>query len=91
MIPLRWHVVVDNYTGLVMRRTDTARQSRLDQIMTSHGLNSRQVGSLIERNPDYVRRYRAGLQPMPEYLLRLLELELEHGRGRELIQSRVAG
>jgi len=72
-------------------RTDRTRRLRLNQLMSDNSLNSRQIASLIHRHPDYVRRYRAGLQPMPECLLRLLELELEHGHGRELIQSSAAG
>lgn len=72
-------------------RTDSERRKRLNQIMVAHALNSRQIATLVHRNPECVRRYRAGLQPMPECLLRLLELELEYGRAREWVRAQAAG
>jgi len=68
-----------------------ARRARLNQLMATHRLTSQHVGQLIGRNPSYVRRYSAGIQPVPENMLRLLELEIEHGRGREIVESRAAG
>ena len=67
------------------------RRARLDELMSAHNLTSQHVSELIDRNPAVVRRYRAGIQSIPPNMLRLLELELEHGRGLELIQSRAAG
>lgn len=59
--------------------------------MQQHRLTCPVVGDLLYRNPDYISMWRTGRHEMPEEMLRLLELELEHGRGRELVESRVAG
>jgi len=59
--------------------------------MREHDLTCPAVGSLLYRHSDYVSMWRTGRYEMPEEMLRLLELELEHGRGRELIQSRAVG
>lgn len=67
-------------------RTDRGRLELL-RLIKEHGLSSAQVGALVDRNPGHVRAWRAGLRPVPPNMLRLLELELKHGRGRALREN----
>lgn len=53
-----------------------ARQRRLSALMRRHKINSTEVGAILDRTPSYVRQWRAGMKPMPQNMLRLLELEL---------------
>ena len=55
---------------------DRTRQRRLDAIMRANKMTSAEVARVIGRTPAHVRKYRSGMQPVPEPLLRLLELEL---------------
>ena len=71
-------------------RSPDGRRERLDFLMKKHGLTSRQVGCLVHRGHSYVRQWRAGMKPMPECLLRLLELEIQHERGIERVQMKAA-
>lgn len=59
--------------------------------MSEHSLSDTDVARLIDRQPEYVAKLRRGDHPVTAAALRLLELELEHGHGRSLIQSRAAG
>ena len=68
-----------------MRNTESRRQ-QLDFIMKKYDLTSRQVGLLVHRGDSYVRQWRAGMKPIPECLLRLLELEIKYERGIERVQ-----
>lgn len=68
-----------------MRNVENRRQ-QLDFIMRTHRLTSRQVGLLVHRGDSYVRQWRAGMKPIPECLLRLLELEIKYERGIERVQ-----
>jgi len=72
-------------------RTPAVRRQTLLRLMRAHDLTCPIVGSLVHRHPDYVSMWRTGRSEMPECMLRLLELELEHGRGRVLIQAQAAG
>lgn len=72
-------------------RSPPDRRQKLLRLMREHALTCPAVGILVHRTPDYVTMWRTGRYEMPECLLRLLELELEHGHGRELVQSRAAG
>jgi hypothetical protein len=66
------------------------RRLRLREIIATHNLTDEQVGKLVGRTAGYVRELRHGNHPVSYTLLRLLELELEHGEGRALIVSRAA-
>jgi transcriptional regulator with XRE-family HTH domain len=65
----------------------TAQNRRLRQLMTDHGLTDQQVGDLVHRTSAYIRELREGKHPVSAPMLRLLELELAHGRGRDLTRS----
>lgn len=64
---------------------------RLRHLMSDHKLTDEQVATLVHRTPAYIRELREDRHPVPMSTLRLLELELEHGHGRALVQSRAAG
>lgn len=63
----------------------SARRQRFLTLIRTKGLTAAQVAALLHRNPAHVRAWLAGLRPIPENMLRLLELEIEHGRAREYI------
>ncbi len=67
-------------------RTTHARRLRLNQLTRDFEISDREVAALVGRTADYVREWRLGKHPISESMLRLLELELEHGRGRPLAQ-----
>lgn len=68
-----------------------ARRQRLRKLMIEHDLTYAHVGELTGRTAGYIRELWLGNHEVAEPLLRLLELELEHGRGRELLESRATG
>jgi hypothetical protein len=63
-----------------------SRTARLRQLMLAHKLTPSDVGRLLYRNPVYVKSWHAGINPIPEAMLRLLELELAHGDRFERVQ-----
>lgn len=65
----------------------TARRDRFLDLMRAKGLTAAQVAALLNRNPAHVRAWLAGLRPIPENMLRLFELEIEHGRAREYVNA----
>lgn len=65
----------------------STRNRRLRQLMADHRLTAEDVSALVHRTAAYVRELRDDKHPVSEPLLRLLELELAHGRGRELTRS----
>lgn len=67
-----------------------ARHRRLRRLMSRHGLTSEQVGRLLYRNASHVRAWHAGLHPLPPEMLRLLELEIQHGKRVELVRGTAA-
>ena len=60
---------------------------RLRQLISTHGLTDDQVATLVHRTVAYVRQLKAGKYPVTMPILRLLELELKHGRGADLRRS----
>jgi hypothetical protein len=68
-----------------MSRFD-GRTQRLRQLMHSHKLTPPEVGRILYRNPVYVKSWHAGINTIPEAMLRLLELELRVGERFERVQ-----
>jgi hypothetical protein len=66
--------------------TTSRRQARLRHLMKTHGLTPEHVGKLLFRNTSYVRSWHAGINPVPEDMLRLLELEIRVGERIERVQ-----
>lgn len=56
--------------------------------MREHNLTRGQVSQLVHRTPNYITMWRTGKSSISEATMRLLELELQHGRGKELIEAR---
>ena len=69
----------------------SARRQQFVDLMRAKGLSAAQVAALLRRNPAHVRAWLGGSRPIPENMLRLLELEIEHGRAREYVSATAAG
>lgn len=59
------------------------RRERLCRFMVEHSLSDAEVAGLVQRRSDYIAKLRRGVFTVTPALLRLLELELKHGRGQE--------
>lgn len=70
-----------------MVTTAGARKRRLESLIVRYDLNNVQVGRLVGRSAKYVADWRTGRFEMPPEMLRLLELEIDHGGGIERVQT----
>ena len=62
-----------------MRAAQYDRQQHLIRLMGAHRLSCRDVAVMLDRKPNTVRRWRAGINPITDHTLALLELLLRHG------------
>jgi hypothetical protein len=66
--------------------TFDGRTLRLRILMRRHQLTPAEVGRLLHRNATYVRSWHAGINIIPDAMLRLLELEIRVGERIERVQ-----
>lgn len=55
------------------------RQQHLIRLMGKHRLSCPDVAAMLDREPHTVRCWRAGINPITDHTLALLELLLRHG------------
>ncbi len=65
-------------------------RKRLNALMQEQHLSSTHIGELLGRHPQHVRAWMCGVYPMPDNMLRLLELELKERAAQEAPASRTA-
>jgi hypothetical protein len=79
------HIKSNPFGRGFMQKYDS-RTARLRQLMRAYKLTPPDVARILYRNPVYVKSWHAGINPIPEALLRLLELEIRIGERIERIQ-----
>jgi len=67
---------------------DQARQrrQRLLEIMRRDGINARQLGDLLERDPHAVRNWRSGCATIPDHTAALIEMAHKAGHLRAMAE-----